>query len=400
MIGSSCYSISSFLYLLVTTRILGTYAAGFFSLSYATAQLLLSVGRFGMRTFQATDLEAEYSFREYKVSRIISCGLMLLMGVIYSIVSFSGTYIIISIFVIVMKMIDAVEDVYHGNLQQNYNVELMGKLLAARNIYSALSYIIALMWWKDLGYACVFCATTSLLLCLYINIYFTSKYNYSLTGGNSLRWDRLYILMKRCLPIFGGTFLSLLLYNIPKYAMSNILTDDYQAVYSILFMPSFVILMMCEFVFKPTITTIASLWFADDIKRFCKYVIRIMLVIFGFSVGIVIGGDLLGRRLLEIIYGVELFEYRIDFIILLVGGGICSAVYMIYNILIAIRRGNCILVVYGITSVITALISHRMVSKMLITGAALNYLFSCTLLLLLFGFILVYEISKKKTSHI
>ena len=127
MIGSSCYSLSSFLYLMVVTRVCGVEPAGFFSLSYATAQLLLTLGRYGMRTYQATDLRRKYLFSEYGVSRILTCGLMLIFGIIYSAFSFSGEYIVISIFIIIMKMVDAVEDVYHGNFQQTYHVEIMGK---------------------------------------------------------------------------------------------------------------------------------------------------------------------------------------------------------------------------------------------------------------------------------
>ena len=145
MIGSTCYSGSSFLYLLVVTRICGATLAGFFSLSYATAQLLLQVGRYGVRTYQATDLNQKYSFSEYKLSRVITCGLMMLFGIIYSSFSFSGEYIVISIFIIMMKMIDAVEDVFHGNLQQNYHVEQMGKALTIRNVYSAV-FLQAFLW--------------------------------------------------------------------------------------------------------------------------------------------------------------------------------------------------------------------------------------------------------------
>lgn len=81
---------------------------------------------------------AQIYFSEYKVSRIITCALMMLFGIIYSSFSFKGEYIIISTFIIMMKMIDAVEDVFHGNLQQKYHVEQMGKMLAARNLYSAV----------------------------------------------------------------------------------------------------------------------------------------------------------------------------------------------------------------------------------------------------------------------
>ena len=176
MIGSTCYSGSSFLYLLVVTRVCGAQLAGFYSLSYATAQLLLQVGRYGVRTYQATDLEHKYIFSEYKVSRIITCALMMLFGIIYSSFSFKGEYIIISTFIIMMKMIDAVEDVFHGNLQQKYHVEQMGKMLAARNLYSAVFFTAMLIITKNLYCTCVATSTTSLILCLIINSQMTRKY--------------------------------------------------------------------------------------------------------------------------------------------------------------------------------------------------------------------------------
>ena len=401
MIGSTCYSGSSFLYLLVVTRICGATLAGFFSLSYATAQLLLQVGRYGVRTYQATDLNRKYSFSEYKLSRIITCGLMMLFGIIYSSYSFSGEYIIISIFVIMMKMIDAVEDVFHGNLQQNYHVEQMGKALAIRNVYSAVFFTGILMATKSLYITCTATAVTSLILCLAVNSWFAQKYGEPAgsdatenTVSNKLR--HVLELLKICTPMFIGTFLSLLLYNVPKYAMANVMTDEYQTYYSILFMPSFVITLMCEFVFKPTITTIAQLWWENDLKKFVMYVLRIIAIILVCCAGIVVAGHLIGRTLLEIIYGVDLSPYKLQFIVLLTGGGIGAEVYMIYNILIAIRWGKCMLPVYSLTAVITIAAARAMVNQWGIMGASLNYLLSCSILFVLFTSILVYVILRKK----
>ena len=90
MVGSACYSFSSILYLMVVTRICGAEEAGFFSLAYATAQLLLTVGRYGMRTYQATDLKSAYSFLEYGFSRILTITLMVVLGAVYSMYMFSG----------------------------------------------------------------------------------------------------------------------------------------------------------------------------------------------------------------------------------------------------------------------------------------------------------------------
>ena len=396
MIGSTCYSGSSFLYLLVVTRVCGAQLAGFYSLSYATAQLLLQVGRYGVRTYQATDLEHKYLFSEYKISRVITCALMMLFGILYSSFSFKGEYIIISTFIIMMKMIDAVEDVYHGNLQQKYHVEQMGKMLAIRNVYSAVFFTGILMATKNLYLTCVTTAITSLILCLVVNSRTTAKYAPKEDIGRGFQMSRVWELLKICTPMFVGTFLSLLLYNVPKYAMANVMTDEYQTYYSILFMPSFVITLRCEFVFKPTITTIAELWWENNIKKFAVYILRIIGIILVCCAGIVVGGHLIGRTLLEIIYGVDLSPYKMQFIALLVGGGISAEVYMIYNILIAIRWGKCLLPVYSVTAVITILASRTMVKQWGIMGAALNYVLSCSILFVLFTTILIFAILKKK----
>lgn len=178
----------------------------------------------------------------------------------------------------------------------------------------------------------------------------TRKYVGHEEDGRKLQMSHVWELLRTCTPMFIGTFLSLLLYNIPKYAMAGVMTDEYQTYYSILFMPSFVISLMCEFVFKPTITTIAELWWENNVKKFTLYILRIIGIILVCCVAVVAGGHLIGRTLLEIIYGVDLSPYKLHFVVLLIGGGISAEVYMIYNILIAIRWGKCLLPVYSITA--------------------------------------------------
>ena len=240
-------------------------------------------------------------------------------------------------------------------------------------------------------------ALTSLALCLVINHVFTVKYPGEAAGpGRSPKLSNVWELLKICTPLFVGTFLSLLLYNIPKYAMASVMTDEYQTYYSVLFMPSFVITLMCEFVFKPTITTIAELWWKDDIRKFSLYVLRIIAIILTCGGVIIVAGHLLGRTLLEIIYGVDLSPYKLHFIVLLIGGTVGAGVYMMYNILIAIRKGGCIIVVYAITALLTIFPAKLMVQKWGIMGASLNYLYSCSILFLLFGGILIFVILRKK----
>ena len=398
MIGSSCYSLSSVLYLMVATRVCGAEEAGFFSLSYATAQLLLSIGRFGMRTFQATDLNSQYSYYEYLVSRAFSVMVMLVLGGIYSIISFDAKYIAISFFVVAMKSLDAIEDVYHGRMQQNYHIEQMGKSQFIRNIYTTICFSVTLVLTKNLLGTLMVSVVTSFVLCVVLNNFIIKKCALVNEKEKQVKFSSVIKLMKSCMGITLGTFLSLLLYNIPKYAMEGVLSAEYQTYYSILFMPAFVVTLLCEFVFRPTITNMADKWFLNDRRGFYRAFALNVGVIVGASAVVTLAGHFIGRRLLEILYGVDLSAYKLHFIILLIGGGVGACVYLFYNVLIAIRHGGSIKTVYAITAVISILTVTPLINRFSMMGAALSYLLTEVVLLAFFSVILLIIFIKKSKS--
>lgn len=399
MTGSSIYSGSSILYLMFVTRALGVEEAGFFSLCYATAQLLLTLGRFGMRTYQATDLNAKYSFSEYLLSRFFTCSAMLLGGLCYGLFCFQGDRVLACVLIVMMKMLDAVEDVFHGNLQQIYCVEVMGKLLAARNLYTVVVFTVSIYMTKALLPTLLMTVLSSLIVCIAINRWATLRCmkERGFVSGK-IRLGEVFRLLGSCAALFAGTFLSLLLYNVPKYAMSASMADEYQAYYSILFMPSFVITLLCEFVFKPTITNIARAWHDGNLNKFRKYVLGIVGFILAADIAVILGGHFIGRRLLEIIYAVDLSSFKVEFIILLAGGGIASVVYMLYNILIAIRKGGSILPVYLVATVLTVIPVRKMVELWGVKGACLNFVLSSSILFVQFAVLAVWHYRKRKNA--
>ena len=393
MIGSVCYSASSFYYLMLVTRAFGVNDGGVFALAFATAQLLLTFGRYGMRTYQATDVQRSYSFSEYGVSRIITCVGMVLFAWIYSVaVGYSFYKTQIFVWVAAMKMIDAVEDVYHGEIQRGHQVALMGKLLAARNLFSCVVFGVAVFLSHSLNITCFVTAVLSLIFAIAINhpaVIRTCEIKKAVCLNNL---KKLFLI---CFPIFISTFLSLYLYNIPKYAIDSYLTEDIQTYYSIMFMPSFVISLFSEIITKPIMTDISVAW-EKDIEAFKKSVVRIYSLIAGGTVIVVFGGHFIGRWLLEIFYGVSLKAYKADFIILLIGGGISAAVYISYNILIAIRFEKSIILVYLAVAALATPLTYGVVRKMGMTGAAWSYLLTCLLLEIIFGSILLWKIREKK----
>ena len=387
MIGSCTYSASSFVYLMFVTRMLGTEKAGFFSLSYATAQLLLTVGRFGVRTYQATDISGQYTFRQYKFMRVFTVLAMLLAGAVYAALAFPAGEAAACFAVVFMKAVDAVEDVYHGELQRRHRIREMGLSQTLRNLYSPVCFVLTLAKTRDLLVSCALTAASSLVLCLLWNERVTGDLRGTEGERRSVR--AALLIVRSCAGIFAGTFLSILLYNIPKYAMAGVLPKESQTYYSIMFMPSFVLTLACEFLYKPTITTISERWWAGEKKRVVRSILAIAAFLFAAGAAFVICGDLIGRRLLELVYRVELGRYRFELIVLLAGGGISAAVYLLYNLLIALRSVSGAKYVYVLTAAVTAAASVPMVRSLGIMGACVSYCLSGLCLLLAFAWMLI-----------
>ena len=396
MVGSVCYSGSSLYYLLLVTRICGVEEAGVYSLAFATSQLLLTIGRFGVRTYQATDVKQQYSFWEYVTSRIITCLVMVLGAIGYSLaMQFEMWKASICVWVTVFKMTDAVEDVFHGEMQRRFRVDLMGKMLAFRNIVSCVVFTGVLFATKDLLTTCIIAAIVSVNIgCAGNGLVLKGLVN----RNEAFEPGKMIRLMKICFPIFISTFLSLYLYNVPKYAIDFYMSVENQTYYSILFMPSFVITLFSEIITKPLMTTITIEW-ERNLSKFCWIVMTIIGLIACGTVAIVIGGHFIGRYLLEFIYGVELDAFKTEFIVLLIGGGASASAYVLYNLLIAIRHEKCIIITYGLVAILMTGAIFMMVSRFGMLGASMGYFISCVALCVIFAIILVVLVKRKRDEQ-
>ena len=67
-------SFQSVLILMVISRIDPVTDAGVFTIAFAIGNLMLTIGQYGIRQFQVSDVQEKYTFREYKKSFLCSLG--------------------------------------------------------------------------------------------------------------------------------------------------------------------------------------------------------------------------------------------------------------------------------------------------------------------------------------
>lgn len=403
MMGSLTNAAASVILLMAVTRSCGAAVGGVFSIAFAIAQLMLTIGGYEMRPYQSTDVAEQFSFRHYFTSRLFTCLLMLLAS--FCIILFSGYTGSKAAAIFLMcayKMVDALSDVFHGMFQQKERLDLAGKSLAIRTVLSTTAFCVTIYIQHSLVLA------TAVALVVALGWFFA----YDLTCSSffteihiSSDWKTVSRLLMVCLPLFAGSFMLMYIFNAPKYAMERFMAPEYLTYYNILFMPASVINLFSIFLFRPLLTTLASSWIENDRKRFLSIVGLLVFWILIVTAGAVAAAYFLGIPVLSWLYAEDLSAFRPELLMVMLGGGLSAASTILYYVITVMRRQFSLLIGYGIAGTLSLFLAPLMVREYGIRGAALSYIIAMAVLLLAFLTLFLFHLKrssvpgKKEEAH-
>ena len=334
--------------LMLISRIDPVIDAGVFTIAFAIGNLMLTIGKYGVRQFQVSDVEEKYSFREYTASRIVTSIIMILASFAYVGVNFAtGLYnpskCMVVILICLAKVIDAIEDGIHGMLQQYLRLDAAGKILSVRMSTYIFVYLICYYFSKNLVLTSAVALVVSFVQFVILN--------YTAVKGFEIKKKTFDIrnvknIFVECFPLFIASYLVIYIGNAPKYAIDKVMSSEAQACFTYIFMPVFVISLLSQFVYQPVISKMALLWHEKKISQFNKLIFRQMGLILLLSIAAIIGGYLLGIPVLSIIYGVDLTEYKKALVILLIGGGALAIVNFLQMIITVARKQKLLIIGY------------------------------------------------------
>lgn len=388
MIGSVLNVTASVFFLIAVTRLTENSQSDAFNLGWSVAYLMLTIGAFSVRMYQATDVKEQYSFRQYSILRYITVAAMGLASVLYVILNRHTTLEMAAILLLcAYKAIEALSDLFQGRFHQKERLDLAGKAMSARIVMSVVAFVAALLVTHDVIVSCVAINVVS-LACLGL---FDIRFLYS-TGLQSKEkregeLSKIPGLALQCLPLFLNAFLLMFVFNEPKEAIADaiaggVLADGAQTAYSVLFMPSLALNLLI-LVLYPLITKMALLWASGNAKGYVTLLLRIVGALTAMSVVILGVAYLIGIPVLEILFGIDLDGKRTLFLILL-AGGCCNALMNVFsNAITVIRKHYALLPGCLVVAGLVWFYAHRMVNSEGLLGAGKVFLISQAALLLI-----------------
>lgn len=404
-------SFQTMVLLLVITRLDNMNDASIFVMAYAVGNLMMNIGKYGVRQFQVTDVNERFGFRAYKRARDISVSVMFWATagfLAYQMVFGNYTWdkAIVIFLICVLKGIEAYEDVFHGRMQQKGRLDVAGRILGIR----LFIFVV--------GFAVMYILTHNLLLTSCVNVLVSGGISYFLNslvfgefcdkpaGKNKMNSedkralcsDKRKILLE-CLPLCLSMVFNMYMGNAPKYVIDTAVSDEVQTCFNIVFMPVFVVSLLSTFIFQPCLKRMGELWEKKDTGKLVRLILKLMMITVVLDAVITVVGAYIGIPALELVYGVELGEYWLELIIFMIAGGMIALLNLFVMVLTTSRRQNYLLYGYIVSSLIMFVLGGKVLNGYGLFGLSVFFLLTMAGINLYCALVSVLTIRKQRIQE-
>ncbi len=377
-IGGILNAGQSVLVMMVISRALGLEAAGIYSIAFATANLFLYFGNYGVRNFQVSDLREEYSAFTYIKHRLLTTLLMLVFCTLYCAFGyFAEGYSVSKTAVVfamcVLKAEDTLEEVFEGRLHQRGRLDLAGKLMTLRLIVSIGGMITALYLTRDLLISTVTAAVLAYTSAGLSLVYLKNELRLARGQETGTGTGTAAGLMRECFPVCAANFLSFLLINAPKYAIDAVMDETAQAMYGFIAMPVFVIQLLNMFLYQPLLGRLTLYWNTKNARLCLATAGQVLAGLLITAAACLSGAWLVGIPVLSALYATDLSSLKQELLLLLVGGTFLALGGFLNALLTIARKQNLIPPVYLAGTICSVLLTRAMTGMYGIRGAVVSF---------------------------
>lgn len=371
--------------------------AGMLTLAFSIANLLLSVGKFGIRNFQIVHDGKDYSFRTFFAARMITVALMVLISFGYVFYYFvQGRYTAeksaVIFLVCLWYAVEAFEDVFAGKYQADGRLDIGCKAFTVRWICMLVVFALTDMFCRNVLAAVLAALLAGLFAGAYLPLYTCFRYK---GVGDTQKELGLKRLLWSSMPLCISAFLCFYMGNIPKYAIDAFLGDEMQAVYGYLSMPVSAVPLLCSFIYQPQLMFYVMEWQEHRVYAFVHRMIRQLLVTVLIQLFCLGGAYFLGIPVLSGLYNKDLTVYKMHFLVLIFGSGFSAVGAFLSNMLTIIDEQGKVMAGYFVLCALGYAAVDGMVEKYQMAGAVWGYTIISILSTVVFGVPMICMVYKK-----
>ncbi len=305
--GNLLYMGCQWIVTVLVTVIGGLVDAGILSVAMSVSAAFQTLALFGIRNYQVSDIEDQYTNTCYVALRVLTCAATLPICIAFCLCSgYLGSQLLAVFLFMIFRLAECFSDVLHGIAQKRERLDIAGKAFAIKGIGLIVTFLAGYLLSHNLniGLACmaIFSCATTLLYDLpsvrkLAHLSFFTKL--SKTGRLALE----------TLPLCVYLFLSTAIVTVPKLILEKQCGEAVLGAYSSVFAPAMLLQAAMGYLYTPFAVKMGLLHKEHDHRAFFKLIIKLTLALVGIFAVILVLAQLLGEFALVLVFGEQLREY-------------------------------------------------------------------------------------------
>ena len=316
-IGTFTYFATQWLLTVFVVRLSGFENAGFLSLAISVTAAPATIGLFNMRSYQASDLSAEYTDHDYIYSRVVTNVLsFFICGLIVFIYRYQGINMYAILAFMVFRIIEGTADVYYGIEQKKQRMDHTGISMATRGILGLVVFSILISITQNIIISILGMSFISLLIILFYDYRVTKRLIQSKQKLNS---KSITSLLQTCFPLALVSFFTSLSLMLPRIYLERYHGPEIMGIFFSLTSPAIIIQLAAITIFAPLVPTLTRSYNTRDFSKIKRDLKRFLILFVGASIVVLLGAIVLGRIGLILLFGsgIEPYTYLLIPIILI-----------------------------------------------------------------------------------
>ncbi|MFC4454708.1 lipopolysaccharide biosynthesis protein [Deinococcus sonorensis] len=373
LVGNLVYALSQWGMLVILARMSSPHIVGQYSLALAVSAPVYMALNLQLRGVQATDANKTYLFGDYLVLRVVTTiiGLIFLSVIVYRYAP--DTRIVIGL-ISLAKAFETISDVLYGRMQAHERMDSIARSTLIKGPVSLLALFVGFLWEGLPGAAGLLAAGWLLLLVAY-----DLPNALRMSTKDDIRWGGIRVLwqlFKVSAPLGIVMGLVSLNTNIPRYQIEASLNTSALGIYSALAYITVAISLIINATGQAVSPRLARYFAEGNKEGFFKILYKMLSIgIFLGMVGI-IGASILGRLVLNLMYGAAYSEYAPLLVTIMVAAGFGYLASFLGYTMTAARKFKEQVPLFLICTAITYMLSYIFVPRYGLSGAALATLIS------------------------
>lgn len=366
-VGNVVYMLCQWLLTVITTRASGADAAGVIALAMSVGNIFFFIQMYGMRSYQVSDINGQFSVKQYVFSRYASVSMGVFLCICYLLISGydiekKGAILLFLLY----RTFEAISDVYFGELQKKGRLDIPAKSMTVKGIASVLVFWAVIEITDNLLAALLSIVILSLLtIVIYDKPHFKKLTGYA-KGRVSVK--ETAAPLKTCFTLLISTLLPIVVTSYPRITLDRIYGSEILGYYGNVSAPTTIIITIIPSALVPVMTLYATWILEKNYRKLMKGFLASLFATTVFGAVCALSVLLLGDFVMSLIYTDSILPYVHYLYPLLISTTIYAATMCVNSVLISLRKNNAVLIFSAVAMLCCILICSPLTEKYEIAG--------------------------------